>query len=148
MKPDDIVHLLKHGWIHYDNPLFAIIPITTLEQAAKVIEALRKEIYEGLEDLMKSYVTCPIETLSPSGIELRNKILGWTPCSEKMPEEEENVLVTRYYTLPGFSEEKYWYVEQAEWDGEMWFSYADDHKVGKHSEPIAWAPMPEPYHEL
>lgn len=50
MKPDDIVHLLKHGWIHYDNPSFAIIPITTLEQAAKTIENLRAELHEGIEE--------------------------------------------------------------------------------------------------
>ena len=71
----------------------------------------------------------------------------WIPVSEQLPHDEDNVLVTRYFTLPYLGESKvYWYVEQAEYCDGRWYPAVDDEdKVGIHSGPIAWMPLPQPY---
>lgn len=69
---------------------------------------------------------------------------GWIPCSERMPENNDEVLVT--YTVNG---KKHRYVETATWyDGDegYWSSPWDEYRVpGTKTEVIAWMPLPTPY---
>ena len=73
----------------------------------------------------------------------------WIPCSEKLPEQDTEVLVTRRFlgirhVLPPKT-----YVETASLIGSVWTSMSDEYKIApsKHADPVAWMPLPDPYKE-
>lgn len=78
----------------------------------------------------------------------------WIPCGERLPEEETPVLVTRKFlgvkdTGGGWNDhipEKI-YVEIAEYVNGDWVSDSDEYKIARnrHTDPIAWRPLPEPW---
>lgn len=81
----------------------------------------------------------------------------WIPCSERLPEEDTNVLVTVHFHGLVHEHPSGWndhikpsyYVEVAsQIDGE-WSSYSDEYKVARNRhEVIAWMPLPEAYKEV
>lgn len=83
----------------------------------------------------------------PTAKELKND--EWILCSDRLPDDEGEVLVTRHFkgvgdefdNIPNYVETA-WYDE----DNETWHSYSDDYKVytSRH-EVIAWKPMPPCY---
>ena len=69
----------------------------------------------------------------------------WTPVTEALPEEDEEVLVT--VRFDGTKDVKpSVYVETASQISGTWVSYGDEYKVAlsKHH-VIAWMPLPEPW---
>ena len=56
--------------------------------------------------------------------------LQWIPCSERMPENDESVLISNSHG-----------VTKAWWNGRFWSSIA----VKKYKTVTAWMPLPEPY---
>ena len=71
------------------------------------------------------------------------KIGGWIPCSERLPEECENVLVWYEYFRYGdyncmFQTYGIGYHVEGHWRGDV---------NGAKARCIAWQPLPEPYHE-
>lgn len=80
--------------------------------------------------------------------------MNWIPVTERLPEFEEEVLVTRRF-LGSKDIPSSVYVEVAELvyaddDGyQEWVSYSDEYKIldSKHTYPIAWMPLPEPFKE-
>lgn len=78
----------------------------------------------------------------------------WIPVTERLPEEETDVLVTRKFL--GCKDGSHgWnnhippttYVEVAQYfDGE-WTAFSDEYKVSRsrHTDPIAWMPLPTPW---
>jgi hypothetical protein len=80
----------------------------------------------------------------------------WIPCSERLPEEETDVLVTRKFL--GCRDGSHgWnahippktYVEVAQYCNGEWIALSDEYKVARsrHTDPVAWMPRPEPYLE-
>jgi hypothetical protein len=80
----------------------------------------------------------------------------WIPCSERFPEEETDVLVTRKFL--GCRDGSHgWnahippktYVEVAQYCNGEWIALSDEYKVARsrHTDPVAWMPFPEPYRE-
>lgn len=70
----------------------------------------------------------------------------WISCSERLPGEETPVLVTRKFLGTKDVPEKT-YVEVAERIGSDWVSDSDEYKIARsrHTDPIAWMLLPEPY---
>lgn len=78
----------------------------------------------------------------------------WVPCSERLPDEETDVIVTR--TFLGCKDgSRGWnnhippktYVEVAQYFNGEWTALSDEYKVARnrHTDPVAWMPLPEPY---
>ena len=67
------------------------------------------------------------------------ELIGWIPCSEKMPEERRDVLLQMPHNMiVGF------------WENVLgdvtWNAYFTDIEFREgYNNPIAWMPLPEPY---
>lgn len=74
----------------------------------------------------------------------------WIPCSERLPGDEKDVLVTRHFLndeqLKKNAIKEALYVEVASHVDDEWISYSDEYKIKRHlHKVIAWMPLPEPY---
>lgn len=68
----------------------------------------------------------------------------WIPCSERLPEENGQYLITvKYVHVDGYDDI---YAEHGEWTDGKWDMFCFGH-CGKVENIIAWMPLPEPYRE-
>ena len=66
----------------------------------------------------------------------------WIPCSERLPEESGQYLITvKYEHVDGYEDI---YAEHGDWSGEKWDMFSFGH-CGKVEDIVAWMPLPEPY---
>ncbi|MGN0422845.1 MAG: DUF551 domain-containing protein [Lachnospiraceae bacterium] len=101
----------------------------------KLIESLRASLNTGKECF-------PIDLIIEC-IEEQPKVGEWIPCSERLPEEEQEVLLQFEDNMAvGF-----YFVEGGCFDGTTnWYGLADnDSYTDCDSKPIAWQPLPESY---
>ena len=93
--------------------------------------------HEGLEPYVKLRdVVWAIEKLSSAE--------RWIPCSERLPEENGQYLITvKYVHVDGYDDI---YAEHGEWADGKWHMFMFGH-CGKVENIIAWMPLPEPYEE-
>ena len=68
----------------------------------------------------------------------------WISCSERLPKESGQYLITvKYKPVDGYEDI---YAEHGEWDGEKWDMFCFGH-CGEVENIIAWMPLPEAYRE-
>ena len=68
----------------------------------------------------------------------------WIPCSERLPEESGQYIITvKYVHVDGYED---LYAEHGEWDGDRWDMFCFGH-CGEVEGIIAWMSLPEPYQE-
>lgn len=68
----------------------------------------------------------------------------WIPCSERLPEENGQYLITvKYVHVDGYDDI---YAEHGEWTDGKWDMFCFGH-CGKVENIIAWMPLPESYRE-
>ena len=111
-----------------------------LFQDLNVIEVLShvdfdSTIQNSLENFLKAITNEAIEIVKQEAEQYNN---GWIPCSEKLPDVRQDVLVTVKYT--GFmGMHGYWIkTGHMEAENDWWGDCAG-------GEVIAWQPLPEPY---
>ena len=111
-----------------------------LFQDLNVIEVLShvdfdSTIQNSLDNFLKAITNEAIEIVKQKAEQYNN---GWIPCSEKLPELRQDVLVTVKYT--GFmGMHGYWIkTGHMEAENDWWGDCAG-------GEVIAWQPLPEPY---
>ena len=110
------------------------------------------------EKLRKDMANAPIMLLPSAQWDVPDTNVGkWIPVSERLPEEDKDVIVTRKFL--GVKDRSHgWnnhippctYVEVAKRIGDSWCSDSDEYKIrrSRHTDPIAWMPLPEPYTEV
>ena len=119
------------------------------------VEKMSKDlmIYFDEEGVAKAYddtyditIHCESEEEQQKAIE-QLKSLQWIPCSERLPENSDEVLTT--YIVNGNKNKRY--TETATYyDGDdgYWSSPWDEYRVaGTRIDVIAWMPLPKPYKE-
>ena len=113
-----------------------------LFQDLNVIEVLShvdfdSTIQNSLENFLKAITNEAIEIVKQEAERYNN---GWIPCSEKLPDVRQDVLVTVKYT--GFMGMHGYWIQTGHMEAEndWWGNCAG-------GEVIAWQPLPEPYKE-
>ena len=111
-----------------------------LFQDLNVIEVLShvdfdSTIQNSLENFLKAITNEAIEIVKQEAERYNN---GWIPCSEKLPELRQDVLVTVKYT--GFMGMHGYWIQTGHMEAEndWWGNCAG-------GEVIAWQPLPQPY---
>ncbi len=144
---DKVMEVIKTASNNYINPWDKI---SGIEEG---IEALGEDHFRGATKMIESELT--IEDIESFLAENEEPVVTkWIPCDEQLPERGKDVLVTKRFlgvaNIPPFE-----YVEIAvlrsvdENGGQHWTSDSDACRVfrHKHTAPIAWMPLPEPYKE-
>ena len=100
---------------------------------AETIETLRANYPDACFEQLREAVDKAIKAL---------EVQEWIPCSERLPEENGQYLITvKYVHVDGYDDI---YAEHGEWTDGKWDMFCFGH-CGKVENIIAWMPLPEPY---
>ncbi len=101
---------------------------------------MRKGIFiEGITaEMFRNGSLEAVEALIAEGECVDMETPQWTPCSEKMPEDRRDVLVTCFI-------HENWQTKIGYWNGDSWVISAYEKRWIDELEVTAWMPMPKPY---
>ena len=112
-----------------------------MEMAEKCSECRFQTDYYFCSAMPKNFCGNTSDEGKPDWCPLKNAD-GWISVKDRMPEKEIDVLVARYWVDK--KNKQRCYVEIAQRLGEDWLSDSDEYKIGRHYDPYAWMPLPEP----
>ena len=119
-------------------------------------EAVVKMLHDYFDSMLETDSVCP-DDLYHEAFNLPSvtpKQPGWIPVTERLPEEDTEVLVTVYFmglkqTSPsGWNDhiKPNYYVDVASRIGDDWSSASDEYKVARHRHKVvAWMEKPKPW---
>ena len=116
---------------------------TVVDFATQVRETEDKFIFETIAPFCRNTLKRTISKKELEEILLRAERMKWIPCSERLPEEEEYILLS-FANYTGLDIGRY------EKDGENDNFYPGDEEETYASYGLivnAWMPLPEPYRE-
>lgn len=94
-----------------------------------------------LQESFLRHMKNPADTIDEciKAVEEQPKIGGWIPCSERLPEEDKDVLIYTPYDGIDIA-----YISDENWR----YSRGDDFiETVEKANVLAWQPLPEAYHE-
>lgn len=92
----------------------------------------------------RQYKMALLGMITAIGYKNKKQEQRWIPCSERLPEESGQYIITvKYVHVDGYED---LYAEHGEWDGDRWDMFCLGH-CGEVEGIIAWMPLPEPYQE-
>lgn len=104
----------------------------TREEAIHFAECLKNNWTINFND-MEEFCDMVIEVL---------KQTAWIPCSERLPEENGQYLITvKYVHVDGYDDI---YAEHGDWMDGKWDMFCFGH-CGQVEKILAWMPLPEPW---
>lgn len=116
-------------------------------------DALKEAFYQKMKELLESTDTPQISNEALSllcGASLITEAPTiepepqWIPCSERLPKEDGQYLITvKYKHVDGYDDI---YAEHGDWYDAKWDMFCFGH-CGEVEDIIAWMPLPEPYTE-
>lgn len=107
--------------------------------------ALAKTYVEQLPSAQPQDIARDIATIIENEKDMRVvlKQPRWIPCSERLPQENETVLISAKYI--GHLSQNYPYVEEGFLTHDGWYSAYGDNYSELLAKVVAWMPLPEPY---
>lgn len=111
------------------------------------------KVIEWIKNTHPEQITCEAIDLAISALEKQEQD-RWIPVTERLPEEDKDVLVTVHFlglkqTHPnGWNDhiKPSFYVDIAKHYSGEWCSTSDEYKVARSRHIVtAWRPLPEPY---
>ena len=111
------------------------------QMALDLIKNSQPEIYISdykMPLIDKAYIQTELMLVPTAQQELK-----WIPCSERLPEEDGQYLITvKYKHVNGYESI---YAEHGDWFDGGWDMYYCSGHCGEVEDIIAWMPLPKPY---
>lgn len=140
-----------------DVPVVDAVSVVRCKDCSK--ECFRDELQRDIEENRSVFIGTPlayshlgstVECKLAKETNVPNKVWKgeWVSCKDRLPEEDENVLVSVHFDVPRQDPNAGWYVDIASQIDGHWVSYSDEYKIARDlHKVVAWMPLPDPWKE-